>query len=82
MPGFFFVRKLVCEQFDGSTLALANDNDFGMKTRIFNTDGEMIADADITKCNVTAAGVIITRTAPECDAANTIRIARVRVGCG
>ena len=59
-----------------SSLALANDNDFGMKTSIFNAAGAMVADADVTKCNVTAAGAIITSTAPGCDAANTRRIAR------
>lgn len=36
----------------------------------------MVADADVTKCNVTAAGTIITSTLPGCDAANTIRVAR------
>jgi hypothetical protein len=61
---------------DGATLALANDNDFGMKTKVFNAAGEVIADADVTKCNVTAAGTILTSTALGCDAANTIRVAR------
>lgn len=61
---------------DGSTLALANDNDFGMKTKIFTGAGEVVADADVTKCNVTAAGTIITSTSLGCDAANTIRVAR------
>ena len=49
---------------DGVTLERANDNDFGMKTKIFNAAGEMVADADATKCNVTAAGTIITSTLP------------------
>ena len=61
---------------DGSTLALSNDNDFGMKTKIFTAAGDVVADADVTKCNVTAAGTIITSTSPGCDAANTIRVAR------
>ncbi|KRB88428.1 esterase-like activity of phytase family protein [Duganella sp. Root198D2] len=61
---------------DGSTLALANDNDFGMKTRIFTPAGEAVADADVTKCNVDANGTIITSSAAGCNAANTIRVAR------
>jgi len=65
---------------DGVSLALASDNDFGMKTKIFNAAGDMLADADadadVTKCNVTAAGAIITSTTLGCDAANTIRVTR------
>lgn len=61
---------------DGATLALANDNDFGMKTKIFNPAGEIVADADVTKCDVTAAGTLITSTALGCNAANSIRVAR------
>lgn len=61
---------------DGSTLAIANDNDFGLKTRIFSPSGEAVADADVTKCNVDAAGTIVTGSAPGCNAANTIRVAR------
>ncbi|WP_028103041.1 esterase-like activity of phytase family protein [Pseudoduganella violaceinigra] len=61
---------------DGNTLALANDNDFGLKTRIFTPSGEAVADADVTKCNVDANGTIITSSAAGCNAANTIRVAR------
>jgi hypothetical protein len=61
---------------DGNTLALANDNDFGLKTRIFTPDGVAVADADVTKCNVDANGAIITSTSAGCNAANTIRVAR------
>ena len=61
---------------DGATLALSNDNDFGMKTKIFNAAGEAIANADVTKCNVTAAGTLITSSTLGCDAANAIRVAR------
>jgi len=61
---------------DGNTLALANDNDFGLKTKIFTPNGEAIADADVTKCNVDANGAIITSSAAGCNAANTIRVAR------
>lgn len=61
---------------DGNTLALSNDNDFGMKTKVFTATGMVVEDADVTKCNVDAAGVIITSTAAGCNAANTIRVAR------
>ncbi len=61
---------------DGNTLALANDNDFGLKTKIFTPSGEAVADADVTKCNVDANGTIITSNAVGCNAANTIRVAR------
>ncbi|QBE64057.1 esterase-like activity of phytase family protein [Pseudoduganella lutea] len=61
---------------DGNTLAIANDNDFGLRTRIFSPSGEAIADADVTKCNVDAVGTIVTGSAPGCNAANAIRVAR------
>jgi hypothetical protein len=61
---------------DANTLAIANDNDFGMKTKVFTPSGEAVADADVTKCNVDAAGTIVTGSAAGCNAANTIRVAR------
>ncbi len=61
---------------DANTLALVNDNDFGLKTKIFTPDGVVVADADVTKCNVDANGVIITSATPGCNAANTIRVTR------
>lgn len=61
---------------DGSTIALANDNDFGMKTKMFDAAGVEVAGADVTKCVVDANGVIATSTAVGCNAANTIRVAR------
>ncbi len=61
---------------DGNTLALANDSDFGLKTRIFTPSGEAVADADVTKCNVDANGTVVTSSAVGCNAANTIRVAR------
>jgi hypothetical protein len=61
---------------DGNTLALANDNDFGLKTKIFTPSGDAVADADVTKCNVDANGTITTSNAAGCNAANTIRVAR------
>ncbi len=61
---------------DAATLALANDNDFGLKTQVFNPAGQALADADVTKCDVDAAGIIITNAKNAgCDAANTIRVA-------
>jgi hypothetical protein len=61
---------------DGNTLALANDNDFGLKTKVFDASGKAIEDADVTKCNIDANGVIITSSAAGCNAANSIRVAR------
>ena len=61
---------------DGNTLALANDNDFGMKTKVFTAAGVVVEDADVTKCNIDAAGAIITSNSAGCTAGNTIRVAR------
>lgn len=61
---------------DGNTLALANDNDFGLKTKVFDANGKAIEDADVTKCNIDANGVIVTSSAAGCNAANSIRVAR------
>ncbi|USX21679.1 esterase-like activity of phytase family protein [Oxalobacteraceae bacterium OTU3REALA1] len=61
---------------DGNTLALVNDNDFGLKTKVYDAAGVAVDDADVTKCNVDANGVIITSSAAGCNAANTIRVAR------
>ena len=61
---------------DGNTLALVNDNDFGLKTKVFDASGKAIEEADVTKCNVDANGTIITSTAAGCNAANSIRVAR------
>jgi len=61
---------------DGSTLALTNDNDFGMITKVLTPAGAVIADADVTKCNVDAAGAIVTSSATGCTAGNVIRVTR------
>ncbi|MEC5162342.1 MULTISPECIES: esterase-like activity of phytase family protein [unclassified Janthinobacterium] len=61
---------------DGATLALSNDNDFGMKTRVYDAAGVEVAGADVTKCTVGADGVIVTSTVVGCNAANAIRVAR------
>ena len=61
---------------DDSTIALVNDNDFGLKTKIFDANGVEVADADVTKCTVDANGTIVTSSAAGCNAANTIRVAR------
>lgn len=60
---------------DGNTLALVNDNDFGLKTKIYTPSGEAV-DGDVTKCNVDANGVIITSSSAGCNAANSVRVAR------
>lgn len=61
---------------DANTLALANDNDFGLKTGVYDANGAAVAGADVTACNVTAAGDIITSTAVGCTAGNRISAAR------
>ncbi len=61
---------------DGATLALSNDNDFGLKTRVYDAAGVEVAGADVTKCTVNADGVIVSGAALGCDAANSIRVAR------
>ncbi len=61
---------------DDRTLALANDNDFGLVTKIFTPEGVVVDGADVTECTVDAAGVIITSSELGCDAANSIRITR------
>lgn len=64
----------VAEKAEG--LALANDNDFGLKTKIFTPVGMAVADADVTKCTVDAAGTIVTSGSAGCSAENRIRVAR------
>ena len=61
---------------DESTIALANDNDFGLKTKVYDANGVEVKDADVTKCTVDANGTIVTSSAAGCNAANTIRVAR------
>ncbi len=61
---------------DGSTLALTNDNDFGMLTKMLTPAGVVVAEADVTKCNVDAAGKLITTSTTGCADANTIRVGR------
>lgn len=64
---------------DDSTLALTNDDDFGMKTVVFNAAGAVINGADITKCTVDASGAITTTAsavASGCTAGNSVRVGR------
>ena len=61
---------------DGSTLALANDNDFGLRTLVLDANGKAVADADVTACNVDASGVIVAGNGAGCHPANAIRVAR------
>jgi Esterase-like activity of phytase len=58
------------------TLALVNDNDFGLKTRVFTAAGVEVVGADPTACTVDATGAIVPGSALGCAAGNTIRIAR------
>ncbi|MBC7435806.1 MAG: esterase-like activity of phytase family protein [Bdellovibrionales bacterium] len=55
---------------DANTLALVNDNDFGMRNQVFDAAGAAIAGADITSCTSTA-GVL-----GGCGAGVSSRVAR------
>ncbi len=64
---------------DDNTLALTNDDDFGLRTIVFDAAGKEIEGADITKCTVDANGAITTTAsaaASGCTAGNTTRIGR------
>lgn len=58
---------------DACTLAMTNDNDFGMKTRMYDAAGVELEHADVTQVDVDAAGAIVDGAA----AGDTIRVARV-----
>ena len=61
---------------DANTLALANDNDFGLKSGMFDANGVEVPGVDVTACNFNADGVMIPSAAVGCVAGNTIRVAR------
>ncbi|MFZ6677647.1 esterase-like activity of phytase family protein [Undibacterium sp. Tian12W] len=62
---------------DENTLALTNDDDFGMKTVIVDPTGAIVVGADVTKCTVDANGAMTTTAgALGCTAGNTMRVAR------
>lgn len=57
---------------DECTLAMTNDNDFGMKTRVFDAAGAEQAHLDVSDFEVDASGAIVAGSDP----ANLIRVAR------
>ena len=57
---------------DGHTLAMTNDNDFGMKTRVFDALGKELAQADVTSFEVDALGNIVAGST----ATDYVRVAR------
>ena len=57
---------------DESTLAMSNDNDFGMKTRVYNAAGAELVQADVSAFEVDAGGAIVAGSA----ATDVIRVAR------
>lgn len=60
---------------DDNTLALVNDNDFGLKTIVQNSAGAVLGGVDVTSCSVDALGNFITNTAADgCTAGNTARL--------
>ena len=69
---------------DENTLALSNDDDFGLKTLVLNAAGAALEGADITKCSVDVNGSLTTTAAaPGCSAGNSAgNSARVGRGAG
>lgn len=62
---------------DENTLALSNDDDFGLKTLVLNAAGAALEGADITKCSVDVNGSLTTTAAaPGCSAGNSARVGR------
>ncbi len=61
---------------DANTLALSNDNDFGLKSVMIDANGAEVAGVDVTACTFNAEGVMIPSAAIGCLAGNTIRVAR------
>ena len=57
---------------DAHTLAMTNDNDFGMKTRVFDADGKELAEANVTGFEVDTQGNIVAGSA----ATDRVRVAR------
>ena len=57
---------------DAHTLAMTNDNDFGLKTRVFDALGAELPDADVSSFQVDAAGNIVAGSA----ATDRVRVAR------
>ena len=57
---------------DERTLAMSNDNDFGLKSRLYDAAGTDIADADVSEIDVDEQGKIVRGAA----STDTIRIGR------
>ena len=57
---------------DEHTLAITNDNDFGMKTRVFDASGNELPDVDVTQFQVDANGKIVSGAAET----DRVRVAR------
>jgi hypothetical protein len=57
---------------DACTLAMSNDNDFGMKTRVYDAAGAELAHADVSQFEVDASGAIVAGSA----ATDVVRVAR------
>jgi hypothetical protein len=54
-------------------LAMTNDNDFGMKTRMFDATGAELVHADVTEVALDGAGTIVDGAV----VSDKIRVARV-----
>ena len=61
---------------DENTLALVNDDDFGLKTIVQNASAVTVDGADITKCSVDMNGALTTSSGLGCAVGNTARVTR------
>jgi hypothetical protein len=61
---------------DENTLALVNDDDFGLKTIVQTASGAIVEGADVTKCTVDIKGALTTSSGTGCAAGNTTRVTR------
>jgi hypothetical protein len=60
---------------DDNTIALTNDNDFGLRTTVLNSSGSAI-DGDITNCTATITGAFTGSGGTECAVGNGARVTR------
>ncbi len=61
---------------DDATLALVNDDDFGLKSIVSTSNGTIVDGADITKCTVDLTGALTASSGLGCVAGNATRVTR------
>ena len=60
---------------DDNTIALTNDNDFGLRTTVLDSTGAAIS-GDVTNCTATIAGAFTGSGGAECAVTNSARVTR------